>query len=124
MVSCCSILLAIASITVCYGSLQSDIDMEGQACAAMAAALPQLQTLSGRNHYKSTNIISAQYHLSFSSYQTIPSHELYTCMHQVGPLQIALGQEEILFHRGAPTAALLVKPIRWWSTLPESSLSI
>ena len=55
------------------GSLQDDIDKEGQACAAMAAALPQLQTYAGRNHCKSINIISEQYHSSSSSYERIPT---------------------------------------------------
>jgi hypothetical protein len=41
------------------GSLQDDIDKEGQACAAMAAALPQLQTNPGRNDCKQVD----QYHI-------------------------------------------------------------
>jgi hypothetical protein len=50
------------SVLPTMGSLQDDIDKEGQACAAMAVALPQLQTNTGRNHCKSINIISEQYH--------------------------------------------------------------
>jgi hypothetical protein len=52
-------------------SFQDDIDKEGQACAAMAAAIPQLQTYTGRNHYNLINIIYEQYHLSSSSYERI-----------------------------------------------------
>jgi hypothetical protein len=88
MVSCNSIFFATASISVCFGSLQLDIDMEGQACAAMATALPQLQTLQGKNHNKSTVIISELYRRSSSSYQRILPDEYNTYIFQVtiGPL--------------------------------------
>ena len=130
MVSYNSFFFAMTSISVSFGSLQDDIDKEGQACAAMAAALPQLQTKPGRNHYKSINIISVQYYSSSSSYERIPSHEHNTYLYQVtsirlfGPLSPAVGQEEKLCHRGAPTKACIVVEIRWLRTLPGSLICI
>jgi hypothetical protein len=133
MVSYKSVFFAMTSISVCFGSLQDDIDKEGQACAAMAAALPQLQTNPGRNHYKSINIISEQYHLCSSSCERIPTfswHEHNTYLYQVttvrrlGRQSLAAGQEEVLFHHGAPTVVCSVVKIRWLLTSPGSLICI
>jgi hypothetical protein len=75
MVLCNTIFVAITSISVCFGSIQSDIDEEGQACAAMATALPQLQTIQGRNHYNFTIVMSQLYHPSSDSCKRTTSHE-------------------------------------------------
>ena len=133
MISYKSIFFAMTSISVCFGSLQDDIDKEGQACAAMAAALPQLQTIPGRNRYKSINIISEQYHSCSSSYERIPTfswteHNVYmyqvTTVRRFGRLSLAVGQEEVLYHDGAPTKACSVVQIRWLRTSPGSLICI
>ena len=130
MVSYKSIFFAMTSISACLGSPQDDINKEGQACAAMAAALPQLQTNPGRNHRKSINIISEQYHSSSSSYERIPTfswtehntylYQLTTPVGRYGRQSLAVGQEEVLYHRGAITMACIVVQIRWIRTSPGS----
>ena len=129
MVSYKSIFFAMTSISVCFGTLRDDINKEGQACAAMATALPQLQTNPGRNHCKSINVISEQYHSSSSSYERIPTfswneHNTYfyqlTTVGRFGRLSLAVGQEEILFPHGALTKACSVVQIRWLLTSPGS----
>ena len=131
MVSCKSIFFAMTTISVCFGLLRDDINNEGQACAAMAAALPQLQTNPGRNHFKSINVISEQYHSSSSSDERIPIFSWnghYTYLYQLptvrrlGPQSLAVGQEEVLLHHGAITKVCSVDQIRRLLTSPGSLL--
>ena len=118
MVSLEIIFFVMASISVCFGLYSPEENqerlVESQALAAMAKALPVLQSYLGRNHRKKIYYEIEQYHRSLSSNEIKSSHELNIHMYQVkplGPLYLKLGMLEKQLHGGATFTALFVRAI-------------